>query len=146
MFNIKKLAIASEADMPVTDPKGQPVFDDEKRALSITFMSPGTREFNRAKHVFDEIVNEQNMMRLKDKPVAEGEFEKARAEFFATVTKSFNNFDYDGRGGFEAYKAAYMDPEIGHITEAANKFLGDRGNFYTAFKKASSNTSDTSHG
>lgn len=146
MFNIKKLAIASEADMPVTDPTGAAVFDDEKRPLSITFMSPGTREFQKAKHKFDELVNEMNMTRLKGNKVEEGEHEKARAEFFAAVTKSFNNFDYEGRGGYEAYKTAYLDPEIGHITEDANKFLGDRGNFFKGFKTTSSNTSDTSHG
>lgn len=146
MFNIKKLAIASTAAMPVVDPKGSPVKGDDGTPLSITLKGPGTREFNSAKHRYDERVNELNMLRLKGGKVEEGVTEKARAEFFADVTVSFNGFDYDGRGGYEAYKAAYLDPEIGHITEDVNKFLADRGNFYIGSPKPSLSTSDTSAG
>lgn len=145
-FDIKKLALASKADMPVLDPNGSPVFaDGETLPLSVTLKSPGTRAYQSAKHKFDEAVNEMNMRRLKGQAVAEGEHEKARAEWFAAVTESFNNFDYGGRSGFEAYKAAYTDPEI-DLVEQVGKYLGDRGNFFNGLPKTSSDTSATSAG
>lgn len=141
-FNIKKLAIASEGTMQVLDPKKSPVKGEDGKDLSITLQSPGTREYQSAKHKHDEKINEINMRRLKGGTVAEGEAEQITAEFFATVTKSFNGFDYDGQGGFNAYKAAYLDPEL-DLSEQVNKYLGDRGNFFSGLSKNSSNTSGT---
>jgi hypothetical protein len=144
-FNIKKLAIASQADMPIKDPKGAPAINDDDVPLSVTLMSPGTRKYQSAKHKYDETINELTVRRMKGGTVAEGEQEKARAEFFATVTLSFNGFDYEGQNGYEGYKAAYQDTEI-DLAEQVNTWLGDRGNFFTGQSKNSSSTSGTQHG
>lgn len=147
MFNIKKLAIASTAKMTVKDPKGAPVYteDEAKLPLSITLKGPGTRVFVAAKHKFDEKQNELTVLRMKGGTVPEGATEQARAEFFATVTESFDNFEYPGTAGYESYKAAYLDADL-DLAEQVNVFLGDRGNFFNGLPKPSSNSSDTSHG
>lgn len=145
MFNIKKLAIASQATMPVKDPKGAVALGENDTPLGITLHSPGTKKFQKAKHAHDEIINQQAVKRMRGEAVKEGEAEEARAAFLADVTISFDNFDYEGKKGPDAFKAAYLDPEI-DLAEQANRFLGDRGNFFVGLPKASSSTSVTSPG
>lgn len=143
-FNIKQLAIASTSTMPVKDPKGSPVVVGGQE-LSITISGPGTRKFQSAKHAHDEAANQINMQRLKGNKAPEGESEKLLATFLATITESFNGFDYEGRNGFEAYKAAYMDPTL-DLSEQVNKWAGDRGNFYVGSPTNSSSSSDMQPG
>lgn len=147
MASLKKLAISATGTMLVRDATGALV-SDENGQWSITVHSPGTKQYQAAKHRFDE--NRNNTLaailgkgETKQNPEDET---RAVAEFLADVTISFNNFDYEGKHGREAYKAAYMDLEIGHVAIDLNKYLGDRGNFLPAKQLASSDSSDMQHG
>ena len=145
MASIKKLAINSTGTMLVRDAAGTPV-EDENGAWSITFHSPGTKEFQKALHAFTEkksgglsAIMGGNKADNKD-PAQDV---KDLAVFLAAVTVSFNNFDYEGKVGHAAYLKAYEDIEIGHIADEANKYLGKRGNFLPKPAEASDSTSDT---
>jgi len=142
MASIKKLAIAKTGVFMVRDAAGKLV-EDENGPWSITVHSPGTKEFQKAKHAYDEKRSNAlaAIMGRDDSKRAPEDDAKDVADFLASVTVSFNNFDYEGQKGHEAHKKAYMDMEIGHVADGLNKFLGDRGNFLPPKPDASSNTS-----
>lgn len=137
-INLRIFAISATGTMPIRDAAGEPQFAaDGETPLSITFHSPGSKAYQRAKHAADQRNNDRVMARMQgkttDKQTAE---EKAaeRAELLAACTISINGADLDGETGHTAWKALYSDPELGHIADDADKFLADRGNF----KKTSS--------
>ncbi|ATQ74857.1 hypothetical protein CR152_10225 [Massilia violaceinigra] len=133
MFNLKNLAIAATADMPVRDASGEAQFNEKGEPLTITLHSPGTKEFQKAKHAADERNSTRVFGRMQGKSESKQSADDKnieRAEFLAAVTASFNGgAGLDGKKGFELFKATYADIEIGHIADDAEKFLGDRGNF-----------------
>lgn len=139
-FDIKSLAIASTGTMPIRDVDGEIQYNDKGEELSITFHSPGTREFAQAKHEHEEKLGARllRMQGGKGEKSDPDQDLKSIATFLAKVTVSLNGFKYDG-----GPKALYEDRELGHITEAANKFLGERGNFKRKSGNDSSNTSAT---
>lgn len=141
MINIKFLAIAMSATMPVCNVAGEPQFNDAGNALTITFHSPGTKKFQQAKHNFEKKKSNSVMALMSGKSDQARSWEddaRELAEFLADVTISLDNFDYEGRApGKDTFMALYMDIEIGHIAESANKFLGDRGNFKKPAQNAS---------
>jgi len=147
MASLKKLAITSTGVFLVRDAAGKLV-EDENGQWSITVHSPGTKQFQKAKHAYDEKRSNAlaAIMGRDDSKRTPEDDARDVADFLAAVTVSFNNFDYEGKKGHEAYKAAYMDIEIGHVADGLNKFLGDRGNFLPTKADDSSNTSDKSPG
>lgn len=144
MSSIKKLAIESTGTMLVRDAAGELV-EENGVQWGITFHSPGTKPFQKAKHAFDEkrsnSITAMMTGKSDSKRTAEDD-NRELAEFLAAVTVSLNGFDYEGGKGYEAIKAMYADLEIGHIAIDANKFLGDRGNFVKAKQTTSPDTSD----
>lgn len=148
MSSLKKLAIELTGIMEVRDAAGA-VMSDENGVWSITHHSPGSKPFQKAKHTYDEKRSNSITALMTGKGDAKrGPDEDLRdtAEFLAAITISFNGFDYEGKLGYEAYKAAYMDLEIGHVANDLNKYLGDRGNYLKAKPQTSNDMSDTQPG
>jgi len=144
MASIKKLAIMSTGVFPVRDARGETAVGEDGTPWTITHHSPGSKQFQKAKHAYDEKRSNSlsSLVTGKDsKRTAEDEAREV-AEFLAAVTISFDGFDYEGKRGYEAYKAAYMDLEIGHVATDLNKFMGDRGNYLPPKPTDSSSTSD----
>ena len=145
--SIKRLAIAATGIFMVRDVAGKLV-EDESGPWSITVHSPGTKEFQKAKHAYDEKRSDTLaaiMGRGESKRTPEDDA-KDVAEFLAAVTISTNNFDYEGQRGHEAYKKMYADPSIGHVADELNKFLGNRANFLPPKPDDSLNSSGNSPG
>ena len=143
MFNIKQLRIEESATMLVRDAAGNVVEGENGEPLSITFHGPGTKPYRRAKFAYDQKKSNLVTALMTGKDDAkrdEDDEDKEVAEFMAACTVSFNGFEYPGKAGFEGMKAMYADPELGHIANAANKFLGDRANFWLPKSPASSNS------
>ena len=147
MASIKKLAINKTGEFLVRDAAGELV-EDENGQWSITVLSPGTKEFQKAKHAYDEKRSNTLAVLLGREDSKRSPEDDVRdvAEFLAAVTVSFNNFDNDGKVGYEAFKNAYMDPAIGHVPEELNKYLGNRANFLPPKPDDLSNTSDNTPG
>lgn len=125
-FDIRSLAIASTANMPVTDVEGNVQKNAEGQELSITFYSPGTKEYLRAAHRRQEKRSKAAvaMMQGKEAKTTPEDEINDTADFLAEITVSLNGFDYSG-----GPKALFRDIEIGHIAEDADKFVKDRANF-----------------
>lgn len=149
MTNLKKVAIASTGIFVVRDAAGEAQINEAGEPMTITVVSPGTKQFQQAKHNFEKKAS-TSLMALMGKGDEKSNWETSNenvAEFLADITVSFNGFDYEGRpAGKETYKAAYSDIEIGHIAEGLNKYLGDRGNFKKPAQTASPSSSGTQPG
>jgi hypothetical protein len=132
MKSLKQLAIDATGTMEVKDAAGNVVTNDDGSVWSITFHSPGTKVYQEAHHKF-QARKASSMKALMGNNADKGDpMEEINgvANFLASVTVSFNNFDYEGRTGKAAFTAAYADLEILHVAEQANVFLGNRGNFW----------------
>lgn len=132
MKNLKSLAILPVGKYEVTDAKGNVQYqEDGVTPLTITHHSPGTKIFQSALHDFNAKKNGGLAALMKGKDEKKDPAADARdlAVFLAAITISFDGFDYEGRVGNAAYRAAYEDLEIGHIAAGLNTFAGDRGNY-----------------
>lgn len=135
MKNLKSLAIEPTGKYKVTDAAGNVQYqEDGETPLTITLHSPGTKTFQAALHDFNSKKSGglASLMKGKNEKADPAADARDLAVFLAAVTISFDGFDYEGRIGNAAYRAAYEDIEIGHIADGLNKFLGDRGNFLPA--------------
>lgn len=136
-FDLRTLSIGQTADMPVRDAAGEPQFNADEQPITITFYSPGTKNFQRAKHALEESQNARALARMQGKGNKQSADDKTqeRAEFLASVTVSINGASMGDKAGHEAFKALYADITLGHIADDADKFLADRGNFKAASPK-----------
>lgn len=149
MKNLKSLAIEPIGKFPVKDAAGNVIYqDDGKTSWTITHHSPGTKVFQNALHAFNEkksgglsaIINGKDTKRTPEQDAQD------LAVFLAAVTISFDGFDYEGRTGNAAYRAAFEDIEIGHVANDFNKYLGDRGNYLKAPAPTSNDSSASQPG
>lgn len=148
MFDITTLEISDSTKYAVTSADGTEQFDEKGRPITITVASPGTEKAMRAQHVRDEKQASRSVALLTGKSQKNAEAAKhtERAEFLAAITESFDNFSYGGKSGYEAYKALYLNPKLGHIADGVEKTFNDRGNFMPDAPKTSPDTSGTSPG
>lgn len=147
MASLKKLALAATGTMIVKDAKGEEV-SDENGKWSITFTSPGTEKYEvaLAKHKKRTAGNLKSLMGGKDDAQDPAQERLDRADFLAAVTDSFNGFDYEGKKGHAAFRAAYADLELIHVAQQADQYLGNLGNFSKPPATEPVKQSDTSHG
>lgn len=158
MFDIRKIAIGATGKMPVRDVDGNPVLDEKKNPLTITFYGPGSREQVRAKaEIQNEIMAEmeaeaeaakeaEKNKKKGGKPAPKPDIDleaahKRTAKLLAKLTVSLDGFEYPG-----GPEAMYLDPTLGHITEDANSWVVKRGNFKPSSASSSASTSDTQPG
>ncbi len=131
MFDISTQAVAESSDLMLNDAEDAPLLGADKKQLSITLYGPGSEPFEKA------AAKRQNRLleRLKRKGKTDMSAEEQRseqAEFLASITESFNGFDYPPAGdakGKDLFRALYMDRKLGFITDQVQRFVGDWGNF-----------------
>lgn len=131
MLDLKSKAVAETGTLDLDDADGEALFDGDNRC-SITFYSPGSRVYAEA-----DAERQNRMMELVAKKggkmkLSAEERRQLDAQFLAKVTASFNHLDYrteDKLTGYEMFKAAYLDREVGFIADQGHKFLSDWGNF-----------------
>lgn len=131
MFDITQTRVEDQAKVELTDANDTPLLGEDQKQLSITVFGPGSKEFERA------AAKRQNRLidRLKRKGKSDMSPEEQRAEqaeFLSSVTVSFNGFGYPPAGeqtGKALFRALYMDPSLGFITDQVQRFVGDWGNF-----------------
>lgn len=126
MFDISKLAVNETTDIHLRGADDEPLLDEHGKPMTITVNGPGTKAFAKGQSARNKAVLERFQRKGKNK--ADTTLEE-NAEFLASVTVSFNNFQYMGLEGYEQFKACYLDTKIGFIAEQVNKELGDWSNF-----------------
>ena len=127
MFDISKLAVNATSTIDLEDPNGEPLVNDAGEFISVTVYGPGSKQFQKASGVRNRAILEY--VRKGGKKMKDDEQRELDAEFLASCTVSFNGFVYKDLTGFEMFKAAYLDPAIGFISEQVNKAIGDWANF-----------------
>lgn len=139
MLNIKSKAVSETGVLELLDADDEPLIDDKGNRCSITLYSPGSKAFGEA----DAERQNRIMVLMASRPgkmkLSAEERRQMDAQFCARITASFNHFDYptdEKLTGFEMFKAAYLDREIGFILSQVDKFIGDWGNFKTGSAKA----------
>lgn len=131
MFDITKKSVSEQGTVELTDADESPLLGEDGKQLTITVYGPGSKEFEKA------AAKRQNRLvdRLKRKGKSDMSAEEQRAEqaeFLSSVTASFNGFGYPPAGeqtGKPLFRALYMDPSLGFITDQVQRFVGDWGNF-----------------
>jgi len=127
MFDISNLAVNSTATVDLESPTGDPLVNQDGEALTVTVYGPGSKQFQKASGTRNRAILEY--VRKGGKKMKEDEQRELDADFLAACTVSFNGFGYKDLTGVEMFKAAYLDPAIGFISEQVNKAIGDWANF-----------------
>jgi hypothetical protein len=130
-FDITSTAVVETAKLDLTDAEEAPLYGKNKERLSITLYGPGSEPFERASAKRQNRLLDR--MRRKGKTEMSAEEQRSEAsEFLASITVSFNGFEYPPAGEAkerELFKALYMDRKLGFITDQVQRFVGDWGNF-----------------
>jgi hypothetical protein len=127
MFDISNLAVNSTATIELESPDGEPLTNQDGEVLTVTVYGPGSKQFQKASGTRNRAI--LDYVRKGGKKMKEDEQRELDAEFLAACTVSFNGFGYKDLTGAEMFKAAYLDPAIGFISEQVNKAIGDWANF-----------------
>lgn len=127
MFDISSLAVKETAIIELETPDGEELLNNDGQRLSITVFGPGSKQFQKAQSVRNRGILEY--VRKGGKKMKDDEQRELDADFLAACTASFNNFGYKELAGYDMFKAAYLDPSIGFISEQVNKAVGDWANF-----------------
>lgn len=137
-FDISTLSADETFDVEIMDPRtGEPLIGDDNKPCTVTVYGPGTKPFAAAR----SRASNRSIKRLRSKGKMETTPEEdaaATASFLTEITKRFNNFGYKGLDdGPEAYRALYLDPKLGFITDQVNAGAGDWANFTQGSSKNS---------
>ncbi len=126
MLDIKKFSVNSTADIHLRGSDNKLLYDEQNNPVTITIHGPGSKEFSNAQAVRNLAMLEQ--LRNKGTKRADNTLEE-NAKFLASLTISFNNFQYGELTSFEQYKAFYLDTSLGFFAEQVNEELNDWSNF-----------------
>lgn len=134
MFDIKSLAVEDTHDVELDDPRtGEPLIGEGGKPCSVTVYGPGTKQFAAAQTAAANRTVKRLRSKGRNTDTTPEEESAARATFLTAITVSFNNFTYGGmEGGPDAFRALYLDPKVGFITDKVNGSAGDWANFSKA--------------
>lgn len=134
-YDISTRAAVDTFDVVILDPAtGKPMLGEGDKPCSITVYGPGSAANAAANAAQNVRATERLRTTGKDTMNADEDLVET-AEFLTQVTHSFNNFDYKGETGPEAFKALYLDRKLGYITKQVNVGAGSWGNFTKASPK-----------
>lgn len=144
-LNIATLAVAATAALHIKNADGELLFADTERTLPVRIHlhGPGSKAYG----VVEARQSSRALKRMEDNDgkvtaASPEERQKHVAEDLASITASFENFDYQPEGasvelvGEELFRAVYGEPTLGFIAKQVSKFVGDWGNFSSASKAA----------
>jgi hypothetical protein len=149
MFDLSQLEIKDSGTYQVTDARGNDVVVGGQ-PLTLTIASPGTKKAVSAQFKRDEARSARVMGVMggvKSKRTADDEI-RERADFLMAITEGCSHTDisYNGKTGMDALHEMFLAPKLGHISDGAEKYHGDRGNFFEGSANSSANTSATQPG
>lgn len=140
MSDISALSAADTAPITIKDPRtGRPLrinpttgqFGETGEPVTVTVYGPGSVQFRTARSEQEN----RNLERLRNTQAEPTPAENAAeiAEFLSGCTISFDNFNYKSMpNGREAFRALYLDPTLGFITDQVNRQMGTWSNFLPA--------------
>lgn len=141
-FDINTVDISDTTDITINHPKtGEPflveVEEDDgqggkktvKKPMTVTVYGPGSKPFKAAQQVSQKTY-QTTFHRGKSRETPEQQ-DARTAAFLSACTISFNHFTYNGGDpkDRETFRACYLDPKRGWLTEQVNGEMGDWANF-----------------
>ena len=128
-FDISTLAASETTEVPLCNPNtGEPLLNEEKKAVTITVYGPGSKAYAKAITSVENRTMDKFKRRGKSS-VTPDEKLLNTAEFLSSCTVSLNNFDYKGGTDAKAIKDMYSDRTMGWLSEQVDKTMGDWSNF-----------------
>lgn len=123
VFDVSKYETIDLAKFTVQDPKGDDLLGEGDKPVVINLYGMGSKQYVNAKYKFDNANSTRNVAMIRTGKVAKAEdMNKSKAEFFAAVTHSIENFPIEPVD-------IYNNPKLSYITEQVDKWLGDTENF-----------------
>ena len=125
-FDLAQYELTDTATLTIETPKGDEMLVEGK-PVKITVYGPGSKQFNKAKHVYESAASARTFAAMRNKPAKNAAelAQKDLAEFLAACTLSIDNFPIDAL-------EIYSNPRLKYITDQVNTFLGDTENFMPA--------------
>lgn len=120
------------SDLPVKNPDGSPMLQDDGSPVTATMFGPGSKIWQAA----DAAMRRKTMRRVRENggkiEAAAADDTEDRVEFLCAVTKRFNGIEIPGEA--EQVRAIYSNPLLGFIRD----HLYDDGRNWENFTRPSS--------
>lgn len=136
MFDVANFQVSETSEITINHPMtGEPFLVDTadgKKPMIVVVHGPGSKAFKAA-----QAVSQKSYMatfnRGKSRETPEQQNARA-ASFLSACTIEFRNFTYNGGDPLnrETFRAMYLDPKAGWLTEQVNEQMGDWANFTQA--------------
>jgi len=136
MFDVSTVQVADTTEITINHPRtGEPFMVDTaegKKPMTVVVHGPGSKAFKAAQAVSQKTYS-ATFHRGKSRETPEQQ-EARNATFLSACTIEFRNFSYKGMAANdrETFRALYLDPAMGWLTEQVNAEMGDWANFTQA--------------
>lgn len=135
-FDVSTFAISESSEITINHPvTGEPFLvdtEDGKKPMIVVVHGPGSKPFKAAQAVSQKTYS-ATFHRGKSRETPDQK-DAREAAFLSACTIEFKNFGYKGmaQDDREAFRACYLDPAMGWLTEQVNLEMGDWANFTQA--------------
>lgn len=129
-MDLSTMIAVDTIDIEIDDPRtGEPLIGENGSPATVTVHSPGSKEFAAAR----SIASNKAIKRLRQKGKADTTPEEdlaSTADFLTRITISFNGLSFNGGapGDKDMFRAVYLNPGLGWLTDKVNQGAGDWGN------------------
>lgn len=130
-FDISTIEVTDTFEVEITHPATDEPMTADGTPMTITVCGPASAQF-KAAHA---VQNAKITKRLRSGKTDEDADVLAadKAAFLSMCTVSLNGFNYKGEtDGRETFRALYLDPKMGWLTDQVNRQMGDWSNFTRA--------------
>lgn len=130
-FDISTIEVTDTFEVEIKHPKTDEPIIVEGQPMTVTVYGPASAQYKAAQAV----QNTKLTKRLRSGKTEEDADALAadKAAFLSMCTVSLNGFNYKGQTeGREAFRALYLDPKMGWLTDQVNRQMGDWSNFTQA--------------
>ena len=131
MFDINSIQVDDTSEVEILDPRtGEVLIGEGGKACTVTVYGPGSKPFAAARSSANARAVKRFRAKGRNGEMSPEEEAAAKAAMLTPITLSFNNFQYDGKeNGADTFRACYLDPKMGWLTEQVNDAAGDWANF-----------------
>lgn len=130
-FDISTIEVADTFEVEIKHPKTDDPMIADGVPMTITVHGPASAQFKAAQAVQNTKLTKRLRTGKTDEDAEVAAADKAA--FLSMCTVSLNGFNYKGQTeGREAFRALYLDPKMGWLTDQVNRQLADWSNFTQA--------------
>lgn len=134
-MDIRKLALVPTAVLHLQDANDEPIYADAKmeKPVQIHLYGPGSKQFAAAEARNNRKIVESMSSRRGKNKLDQAEL---RVDFLVSITKEFENIEYEGLTGEDLYRAVYSDNTLRFIADQVHAFVHEASNFTKSSPKS----------